>query len=132
MFEQILFPIDSSRETSHAIELVTNLAQQYKSQVTILSVLDDSQVAANELEQARQTINNFLTQTESALNQVGLTRVKTAYQEGKVPFVICDVADELGVDLIVMGSRGVVNENQDDSVSNRVINLAPCPVLVVP
>ncbi len=48
--------------------------------------------------------------------------------------MICDVADELDADLIVMGCRGVglIEEEASDSVSNRVINLSPCPVLVIP
>ncbi|MEN9245520.1 MAG: universal stress protein [Thermostichales cyanobacterium SRBZ-1_bins_19] len=52
-------------------------------------------------------------------------------EHGNVPFVICDVADELGVDLVVMGNRGLMSQGQQ-SVSHRVIDLAPCPVLIVP
>ncbi|MEM9486413.1 MAG: universal stress protein, partial [Cyanobacteria bacterium P01_F01_bin.116] len=55
-------------------------------------------------------------------------------REGNPAFVICDVADEKSVDLIVMGCRGIglTPEGQSESVSNRVINLSPCPVMVVP
>jgi nucleotide-binding universal stress UspA family protein len=55
-------------------------------------------------------------------------------REGKPAFVICDVADELNADLIIMGSRGMglTEEGAVESVSNRVINLSPCPVLIVP
>ncbi|MGB7414975.1 MAG: universal stress protein, partial [Thermosynechococcaceae cyanobacterium] len=54
--------------------------------------------------------------------------------QGQPAFTICDVADELDASVIVMGCRGVglTEEGMSDSVSNRVINLAPCPVLVVP
>jgi nucleotide-binding universal stress UspA family protein len=44
------------------------------------------------------------------------------------------VADELEISLIVMGSRSLSlsAEGQNNSVSHRLIDLAPCPVLVVP
>ncbi len=55
-------------------------------------------------------------------------------KEGKPAFTICDVADEINADLIVMGSRGIglTEDHAADSVTNRVINLSPCPVLIVP
>ncbi|MEN9230749.1 MAG: universal stress protein [Thermostichus sp. DG02_5_bins_236] len=134
MFNKLLFPIDNSRETSHALPLVADMAQRYHSQVYLLSVLDDAELDPERAQQARQNIQTLLKQTESGLHQIGLSNVKSEYREGKVPFVICDVADELEIDLIIMGCRGLSlsGEGRDDSVSNRVINLSPCPVLVVP
>lgn len=134
MFDKLLFPIDNSRETSHALPLVADMAQRYQSQVYLLSVLDDAELGPEQVQQARQNIQTLLKQTESGLHQIGLGNVKSEYREGKVPFVICDVADELEIDLIIMGCRGLSlsGQGRDDSVSNRVINLSPCPVLVVP
>ncbi len=53
-------------------------------------------------------------------------------REGKPAFVICDVADEINADVIVMGTRGLTLEATSPSTASRVIQLAPCPVLVVP
>ncbi|HJN37112.1 MAG TPA: universal stress protein, partial [Prochlorococcaceae cyanobacterium Fu_MAG_50] len=53
-------------------------------------------------------------------------------RQGNPAFVICDVADEMNVDVIVMGTRGVNLEADSESTASRVIQLAPCPVLVVP
>ena len=54
-------------------------------------------------------------------------------REGKPAFVICDVADEINADVIVMGTRGLTLEaDEAPSTASRVIQLAPCPVLVVP
>ncbi|MDX2272065.1 MAG: universal stress protein [Cyanobacteriota bacterium] len=134
MFKKILFPIDNSRETSHAITLVADIAQRYSSAIYLLSVLDQTNLAPDQAAHARSTTQSLLQQTEAAFQQVGLPTIKSEYREGKVPFVICDVADEREIDLIVMGCRGIglTSEGNEDSVSNRVINLAPCPVLVVP
>ena len=43
-----------------------------------------------------------------------------------------DVADKLNVDVIVMGTGGVSLNSDDGSTAARVIELAPCLVLVVP
>ena len=53
-------------------------------------------------------------------------------RQGKPAFVICDVADEMNVDVIVMGTRGVNLSSDGESTAARVIQFAPCPVLVVP
>ena len=51
---------------------------------------------------------------------------------GEPVTVILDVADELNVDVIVMRTGGVSLKSDDGSTAARVIELAPCPVLVVP
>ena len=46
--------------------------------------------------------------------------------------MICDVANELNVDVILIGTNGVNLERDSDSTAAQVIQFAPCPVLVVP
>ena len=46
--------------------------------------------------------------------------------------MIGDVADEINADVIVMGTRGMAIESDEQSTAARVIQLSPCPVLVVP
>jgi nucleotide-binding universal stress UspA family protein len=53
-------------------------------------------------------------------------------REGNPAFVIGDVADEIEADLIVMGTRGISLDTDQQSTAARVIQLAPCAVLVVP
>jgi nucleotide-binding universal stress UspA family protein len=83
MFERLLFPIDNSRETSHALPLVADIAQRYKSQVYLLSVLDSTELDPEQVEQARQTIHNLLKHAEAGLQQIGIQNVKSEYREGK-------------------------------------------------
>jgi nucleotide-binding universal stress UspA family protein len=67
------------------------------------------------------------------LEQQGI-QVETIERQGKPAFTICDVADEVGANLIIMGCRGLglTDEGSTDSVTSRVINLSPCAVLIVP
>ncbi|MEO1131825.1 MAG: universal stress protein [Cyanobacteria bacterium J06639_1] len=134
MFEKILFAIDRSLETSHAISLAVDLAQKYGSSVTLLCVADIADLDSEAARKQKQQGKALLEQAEAALHKAGLADVRAEYREGKVAFAICDAADELDVNLVVIGSRGVglTEDGREDSVSNRVINLSPCPVLVVP
>ena len=65
------------------------------------------------------------------MEQAGIS-CEVLEKQGKPAFVICDVADELNVDLIVMGTRGLNLEEDQESTAARVIQLAPCPVMVLP
>ena len=77
------------------------------------------------------TVAPLLDQARAQFEQAGVA-CELVEREGKPAFVICDVADELNVDVIVMGTRGVNLEGDTESTAVRVIQLAPCPVLVVP
>ncbi len=125
MFDTILFPIDRSRQAAETAGTALKLAQQHGSRLVVLSVVepgeDDALAVAELLEQAR-----------SRFAEQGV-RCEVLERQGKPAFVICDVADEINADVIVMGTRGLSLEAEEaPSTASRVIQLAPCPVLVVP
>ena len=126
MFETVLFPIDNSRQASETAAVALKLAQSHGSRLVILSVVEaegamrDPEAVAGLLEQAR-----------SSFEQAGVS-CEVIEREGKPAFVIGDVADEINADVIVMGTRGIALEDDSQSTAARVIQLAPCPVLVVP
>ncbi|PZU98413.1 MAG: universal stress protein [Pseudanabaena sp.] len=129
MFTNILFPLNRSQETKQAIAIVIDLVQKYQAKLFALSVVDTTIPESD-----RASAEALITEVESYFAEVGIS-IATKILEGKAAFAICDFADEINADLIVMGSRGVslVEEHPDgDSVSQKVINLSPCPVLVVP
>ncbi|NDC34967.1 MAG: universal stress protein [Synechococcaceae bacterium WB9_2_112] len=123
MFETVLFPLDQSRQAMETAAVALQLAQQHNSRMVLLSVVepgDDPAAVAQLLEQAR-----------SSFQQAGIS-CQVLEREGKPAFVIGDVADEINADVIVMGTRGITLESDQQSTAARVIQLAPCPVLVVP
>jgi nucleotide-binding universal stress UspA family protein len=134
MFETILFPIDQSRESREAAEVVLQLAKFHQSQrIILLSVIEDPANPQGQGTVSEAQVTELLSSAQALFTQQGLP-VETSTRSGKPAFVICDVADEIGAKVIVMGCRGVglTEEGMADSVTNRVINLAPCPVLIVP
>ncbi len=137
MFNKILFPLDRSREAQEAIAVAIDLVQKYQSKLILLSVVEtpdlDAEVLEDPVMQSPEAIDRLLHSVQELFAQQGIA-ADIMQREGKPAFTICDVADELNVNLIVMGSRGigVDLEHVAESVASRTISLAPCPVLIVP
>ena len=137
MFNKILFPLDRSREAQEAIAVAIDLVQKYQSKLILLSVIETPDPNAETIDdpvmQSPEAIDQLLHSAQAMFAKRGI-QAEICQRQGKPAFTICDVADELNVNLIVMGSRGIGLdvEHTTDSVASRVINLAPCPVLIVP
>ena len=127
MFRTVLFPLDQSRAALDTISTVLQLVQQHGSQLLLLSVVDSESSAMADADAVAQ----LLQKAKDTFSQAGVN-CEVIEREGKPAFVIGDVADETEADLIVMGTRGVNLEGAQTSTAARVIQLAPCPVLVVP
>jgi len=138
MFKTILFPIDHSREAREAAQMVANLVKTYSSRLFLLSVVEkvspeDPTPPHHPVMASPEEVEKLLQAAQALFAQQGI-EADMVEREGKPSFTICDVADEIGADLIVMGCRGLglTNEGATESVTARVINLSPCPVLIVP
>lgn len=133
MFNTVLFPFDRSLESREAAEVVSDFVQQHHSRLVILSVVQNESTAATPtIMSSPSVVEKLLQEAQSLFIQHGI-QAETIERSGKPAFTICDVADEVAADLIIMGTRGLLSaEGNHDSVTNRVISLSPCPVLVVP
>ena len=127
MFDTVLFPIDQSRQTMETAAVALKLAKQHHSRLVVLSVVESEEGAMHD----PVAVSQLLDQARSSFEKAGVA-CEVIEREGKPAFVIGDVADEINADLIVMGSRGITLESDQESTAARVIQLAPCPVLVVP
>jgi nucleotide-binding universal stress UspA family protein len=129
MFKTVLFPLNRSQETSQAVAIAIDFVQKYQAELYILSVVE-----SDATDRDRQLSQELIDEVAAFFAEVNII-AKTSIATGKAAFVICDFADEINADLIIMGSRGVSlteEHPEEHSVSQKVINLSPCPVLIVP
>ncbi len=137
MFKTVLFPIDQSRESREAADLVTALVKTHNSKLIVLSVVEtpggEGELPKEAAMASPEAIAQLLETAKTLFAQQGI-QAEVIEREGIPAFIICDVADEINADLIIMGCRGLglTEEGSSESVSSRVINLSPCPVLIVP
>jgi nucleotide-binding universal stress UspA family protein len=136
MFKTVLFPIDMSSESQHAIAKVAELVKYHDSRLVLLSVVEASEAPPGQASSGQtspEAVAQLLGQAKELFAAQAI-EAEVIERQGQPAFVICDVADELNADLITMGCRGVglIEEVQEESVTNRVINLSPCPVLIIP
>ncbi|MGL5804635.1 MAG: universal stress protein [Xenococcaceae cyanobacterium] len=137
MFKTVLFPIDRSREAREAADTVADIVKTYNSRLILLSVVEppSETTEGDEMDvmNSPESVAKLLEGAHALFVQKGI-EAETIEREGMPSFTICDVADEIDANLIVMGCRGLglTQEGANESVTNRVINLSPCPVLIVP
>ena len=142
--QRVLVPVDFSEYADHAVAYAMDLASTLGARVILLHVIQSPPwggVAMDvTLPHAYSTFLQHL-ETEVAHNmQAYVQRVTAAGLVGDmvvvhgVPFQeIVETAKSQQVDLIVMGTHGRTGLHHVllGSVAEKVVHLAPCPVLVV-
>jgi nucleotide-binding universal stress UspA family protein len=80
---------------------------------------------------AEQLAHSALERTAAALSTPA--PVKQVLEMGDAGHTIVQVAKDLAVDVVVVGSRGrgAIRRALMGSVSTHIVNHAPCPVIVV-
>jgi nucleotide-binding universal stress UspA family protein len=70
---------------------------------------------------------------ERTVSALGPVRAETSVEPGAPGAALCERAESLGADVVVVGSRGrgAIRRALLGSVSTYVVQNAPCPVLVV-
>lgn len=136
----VLVPLDFSTYAEQALDYAIALAQKLQARVTLLHVIQP--LAIVNVEGGLWPTSTFLQDLEAAVTrdmEGYLARVTAAGLEGEmvvvhgVPFQeILDTAKARQVDLIIMGTHGRTGLRHVflGSVAEKVVRLAPCPVLV--
>jgi nucleotide-binding universal stress UspA family protein len=147
MFKKILVALDGSEYANQALTYAIDLAEKYSADMVLVSVVHPTYIPLDEesgftpariVEQYFDALHAYHTNVLSE----GLTKVhkqnpnlkvSTKLVQGRPAHEIINVATEGNVDLVVMGSRGRggVTQLLLGSVSDRVADNAPCPVLIV-
>ncbi|MFD2189394.1 universal stress protein [Pistricoccus aurantiacus] len=143
MYQSILVPIDGSAQSCTALKLATSLVDTAEGSLYVLNV-QEPPLAEDAMGRAAGAI---ATNAEEIVQPVGLAIIEQASQQvgldgkqlqpivraGQPAQTIVAEAQRLGVDAVVMGSRGNSNIRSLvlGSVSHRVLHVAPCAVVVV-
>ena len=143
MFKHILVPVDGSETSLQAVSKAAELAKVFNSEVTAVYVLDPHPFTgvgadfaygqAQYLSAATAEANKALEDVTERMKDTGVT-VKTLVGEGHaIHEGIVRVGENVGADLIVMGSHGRrgLEKLVLGSVAQRVLQTAKVPVLVV-
>lgn len=132
---KVLIPVDGSEQALHTIETAASVLDKPASRIYLLNVrvpvateaswtmTEDEVTAAMVLSKARASANASGFQVEKAEH--------TLYPDAAT--AICEYADEIGADLIVIGSHGYqgITRFLMGSVSEKVFREARQPVILV-
>ena len=151
MIEKILVALDGSKSADKALDFALDLAEKYSATVTLLTVVDavpvpltayaapDMQPLApvfmeKYLKELKNHHENMLAKAlKKAKKSKPSVKISKKLVEGRPAPTIIETAKAGDFDIIVMGSRGLggIKEFFLGSVSDRVADEAPCPVLIV-
>lgn len=142
LFHHLLIPTDGSEASIQAAQVAFRIARVLSSQVTLLYVVDTTVLnevmrhanhsAAETHQEFRHSGRQYLHYLERLASEAGVP-VTRELREGEPHEQIVAAADAYHVDLIVMGHVGRRGPRRIliGSVTERVLEFAHCPVLVV-
>ena len=125
MFSTILLPLAPHSTDSATLAQVQSLVCAPDGRVVLLRLNGDQAAAVEVFEPVQRHLE------AAGLICTVIERQLQALDDSPAA-VIAEVAAELNVDVIVMGGPGVNLEIDSSSPAASVIELASCPVLVVP
>jgi nucleotide-binding universal stress UspA family protein len=138
MYDTILLPTDGSESMRTVFEHATDVAARRGATVHVLYVVDDRAFLTLEDDLVDDVLADLRIEGEAAIEETADAlaaedvSVETAIRKGSPADEILDYAGENGVDLIIMGSRGVdATENLLGSTSQKVVTMSDVPVLTV-
>ena len=149
MIKTILVPTDGSGHAAKAVRFAADLAQKYGAHVILLHVVEDwgssrvpdelrgyarlEHVEITERDLRQSTANEILRRAEETAAAAGAKGIEKRIEEGAPATRILERAKAAGVDLIVMGSRGLgdLKGLLLGSVSHKVSHLAECTCVTV-
>lgn len=144
MYKSLLVAIDGSKQSEKALTLACHLARQDDAQVHIVHAPQVLQhpaimtwglgsVTLGDNDELEVTGNKIVERAIQEANALGVTNVQGHVVRGEPAQAIIQEAQKLGVDVIVLGCRGLGNlEGMAlGSISHKVNHSAKCGVITV-
>lgn len=138
---QILVPVDFSPGSEHALAYATELAKRLDATVHVVHAIGIPTLGAPELGLAftAATIDKLVADSKAALDRITASHRNSArvgkvlVRTGDARDMILQVAEELGADLVVMGTHGRRGLSRAllGSVAETVVRTSPIPVLTI-
>ena len=143
-YQHILVPVDESPISYAAVEHALALAKSLDSQVTLMSVIAVDPFVGVDFYKVAPAITDYFMQAEKKAKE-RLEEIKLSFERDNVTIStklihgvspaegIMLTADEIGADLIIMGSHGRTGIQKMflGSVAQNVLTQSPIPVLIV-
>lgn len=137
MFTKVLVGTDGSDTASKAVAHAAGIAAACGAELLVLSAYPTPSADAGSTfgpatgYPGPEIARSVLADAQKRL--AGTAKVRALMREGDPADALCDVAEEEGVDLIVIGNRGMNGAKRFllGSVPNNVTHHAPCSVLIV-
>ena len=131
MIKKILLAVSGLGHTEEMLKALDHLPSLQRASVTVLHVVPPqttAQVMTTKWEEGGKILANAI----QSLN-LNPSNVSAILRQGEPKDVVCQVADEIDADLIVMGSRGLkrLQSILANSVSQYVFQLSSRPMLLV-
>ena len=144
-YRSVLVGTDGSESAERAVEHAAGLAKAFGARLTILPAFaphapHDVQRAQAEAPADLQWMLTDASQAEDKAGsgralaaRLGVKEVRTRVFRGDPAEALIDTADDVGADLIVVGSKGMTGTGRFllGSVPNRVSHHSPCDLLIV-
>src|ERR1700730_15303438 len=138
MFSRILHANDGSDHAFNALSLALKIAKQSNAVLHMICV-EEIDYLPETMEDVRQETGGAVRRFDSVENparsmaEESQVKLKTDVVAGHPVRDIVDLARDLKADLLVVGASGhsALYDRMVGSRADRIVHLAPCPVLVV-
>lgn len=147
MSTSILCGVDDSPDSQVALRIAASLADRLRLKLVVAHVAEPAHTPyaaaapfgrtsgpAAVLTEVESQTENAVRLLEDVVGQAGLVDAERRPDVGVPAERLADIADEVDAELIVVGSRGrgAFRSAFLGSVSNALVGVARCPVLIVP
>jgi len=138
-FNNILFATDFSPASTRAFPYALTIADRYQSNLYVAHVIDPEPFGPFSRGSSSKAIDQAHEQARQQIEQLFISnglqgeRFRPIVRDGKVAQVLLDMNREIGIDLVVLGTRGCTARQKLllGSIAEEVFRMSPCPVLTI-